>query len=118
MTLTSPDNRRHIKIFKELESEKWICEKNIAVVHDDFCLRFIVCIECRRGQSGAKFVAGTGCTVTGNTAFFNGVAATGTVYGINLIGYNLVDQNTAYNNNGTNMTLGVLSCIYGNNVAP
>lgn len=61
-------------------------------------------------------------TVTGNTAYGNGDSAGGTVYGIYLGGYNLVDQNTAYSNNtaggGTNMTLGVTGCVYGNNVAP
>ena len=63
------------------------------------------------------------CKVTGNTAFSNGDFATGTVYGIYLSGYNLVDQNTAYSNgidagSATNMNLFVSSCVYVNNVAP
>jgi hypothetical protein len=54
------------------------------------------------------------CTVTGNTANHNGQGAAGSIYGINLWGYSLVDQNTAYNNGGTNMnTPG--SCTFGVN---
>ena len=61
---------------------------------------------------------GSGSTVTGNTVHSNGISATGTVFGIQLGPYNLVDQNTAYSNNGTNMILGVAGCVYGVNVAP
>jgi hypothetical protein len=64
-----------------------------------------------------------GSTVTGNTAYGNGDSATGDVYGIYLEGYNLVDQNTAYRNglgagSATNIDPNVVSCVYGNNVAP
>jgi len=59
--------------------------------------------------------------VTGNTACYNGTGASGTVIGIYLSGNNLVDQNTAYDNNtgggGINMNnLG--NCTYGTNHAP
>ena len=64
-----------------------------------------------------------GSTVTGNTAYDNGDSADHNAYGICLQGYNLVDQNTAYSNgtgaaSATNMTMGVIGCVYGNNVAP
>ena len=68
--------------------------------------------------------AGTGCSVIGNTVTANGELATSTVIGINLLGNNLVDQNTAFDNglggtgSVTNMSLGVAGCVYGNNVAP
>jgi hypothetical protein len=62
--------------------------------------------------------------VTGNTANSNGILAiNGTVYGIFLQGYNLVDQNTAYSNgigagSATEITYGVTGCVYGINVPP
>lgn len=67
--------------------------------------------------------ANIGSTVTGNTVYNNGNSAGGSVFGIWLSGYSLVDQNTAYNNgmgagSATNITLGVVGCVYGNNVAP
>jgi hypothetical protein len=43
--------------------------------------------------------------------------AAGTVYGIYLAGSNLVDQNTAYGNTGTNMNT-PSSCTFGVNHAP
>ena len=52
--------------------------------------------------------ASTGCTVTGNTC---------TVYGIYLLGSSSVFNNTAYDNNGTNMNLPA-SCVFGYNCAP
>ena len=58
---------------------------------------------------------GVGSTVTGNTANFNGFMAKGTVYGIYLGGYNLVDQNTAYNNDGINMN-NPGNCSFGTNI--
>jgi len=66
--------------------------------------------------------AGQGGTVTGNSASHNGIQVLeaeypGTLVGIILPGHNLVDQNTAYDNNGINMNaLG--GCVFGNNVAP
>ena len=60
---------------------------------------------------------GIGCSVVGNTASNNGASAGGTVYGIYLGGSDLVDQNAAYNNNGTNMYKPV-RCTYGLNLAP
>lgn len=66
----------------------------------------------------AALEAGAGSTVIGNTVYNNGISATGgTIYGIFLDGNNLVDQNTAFNNNGTNMNHPV-SCVYGTNLAP
>ncbi len=62
-------------------------------------------------------LAGNGSTVTGNTSCDNGTGASGTVYGINAGEYNLVDQNTAYNNSGTNMGTGT-GCVLGTNCAP
>ena len=62
--------------------------------------------------------AGDGCTVIGNTVYSNGTFASGTIYGIYLSGHNLVDQNAAYGNNGTNMNTGLVSCVYGKNLAP
>ncbi len=63
----------------------------------------------------------SGSTVIGNTARSNGASASGTVYGIWLGGYNLVNNNTAYGNagtaGGTNMNT-VASCEYGTNCAP
>ncbi|MGA2323664.1 MAG: right-handed parallel beta-helix repeat-containing protein [Sedimentisphaerales bacterium] len=62
--------------------------------------------------------AGAGSTVIGNTVNSNGISATGgTLYGIYLEGHNLVDQNTAYNNNGTNMN-NPGNCTFGQNYAP
>jgi len=63
----------------------------------------------------------TGCTLIGNTVYENGKSATAssgyTGYGIDLTGeYCLVAHNTAYDNNGTDMTLGVTGCVYDNNV--
>ena len=55
-----------------------------------------------------------GCTVTGNTVRKNGAGATSTVLGIWLQGSCLVDQNTAYENGGTNMNT-PLSCSFGVN---
>ena len=66
--------------------------------------------------------AGEGCTVIGNTANENGYGTPNFVYGIYLYGYDLVDQNTAYNNGPaatiTNMDLTISTCVYGKNVAP
>ncbi len=86
------------------------------------------CTASGNGDSATSSVygirAGSGSTVTGNTAYSNGTSATSaSVYGIHLGGYNLVDQNTAYSNgsgasSATNMTLGVGGCVYVNNVAP
>ena len=57
--------------------------------------------------------ANSGCTVTGNTACFNGLSATGSVvYGL-IASNSLVDQNTAYSNNGTNLS--AVSCALGIN---
>jgi parallel beta-helix repeat protein len=61
--------------------------------------------------------ASMGSTVIGNTVYNNGISGTGTFYGIYLEGNNLVDQNAAYNNNGTNMNHPV-NCVYGTNLAP
>jgi len=61
--------------------------------------------------------AGPGGTVIGNTVYSNGTFASGTVFGIYLAGHNLVDQNTAYNNNGTNMN-NPGNCTFGQNYAP
>lgn len=66
--------------------------------------------------------ANTGSTVIGNTAYGNGISSTGpTVYGINLGGHNLADQNTAYgnigSNGGTNMNAPT-NCTFGTNHAP
>lgn len=81
--------------------------------------------------------AGTGSTVTGNTAYGNGGSAGGPVYGIYaspgstvtgntarqnidyglfVSNYYLVDQNTAYGND-TNMYTGA-GCVLGSNCAP
>jgi hypothetical protein len=65
----------------------------------------------------AALDAGAGSTVIGNTVYNNGISATGILYGIYLDGNNLVDQNAAYGNNGTNMNHPV-SCAYGTNLAP
>ena len=59
--------------------------------------------------------AGQRCTVIGNAASANGVQASGTSYGIYLSGNNLVDQNTASGNQGTNMN-DQGNCSYGTNV--
>lgn len=61
-------------------------------------------------------------TVTGNTAQDNGDWAN-SVYGIYLVSYCVVEQNAAFDNgflagSKENMTLGVVGCVYGNNVAP
>lgn len=66
--------------------------------------------------------ASSGSTVTGNTAKDNGDFA-GSVYGIYLVSYCVVEQNAAFDNgflagSVKNMTLGVVGCAYGNNVAP
>jgi hypothetical protein len=66
--------------------------------------------------------AGSGSTVTGNTAKDNGDFAN-SVYGIYLVSYCVVEQNAAFDNgflaiSVKNMTLGVVGCAYGNNVAP
>lgn len=63
--------------------------------------------------------AGYGCSVIGNTVYFNGTSAssTNTLYGIYLAGHNLVDQNTSYDNNGTNMN-NPGNCTFGTNHAP
>jgi hypothetical protein len=63
--------------------------------------------------------AGLGCSVIANTVYSNGAfaAPTNTLYGIYLAGHNLVDQNTSYNNNGTNMN-NPASCTFGTNHAP
>ncbi len=72
----------------------------------------------RAGGDVSGIHAGIGCTVTGNTAYYNGGSATGsTYYGIYLDGNNLVDQNTAYSNNGTNMDTSKSNCTYGVNHA-
>ncbi len=63
------------------------------------------------------FQAGRGSTVINNAAYTNGTNATGTVYGIRLFGNNVVDQNTAYMNNGTNMNDPGF-CTFGINRAP
>ena len=75
------------------------------------------------GSTVTGIYATNGCTVIGNTAYYNGSNAYD-VYGIRLYSNNLVDQNTAYLNGNnatgsvTNMTLGATGCVYGNNVAP
>ena len=66
---------------------------------------------------------GSGVTVTGNSSYSNGTAADGTVYGIYLVGYSLVDQNTAISNGGgaasaVNMNTSISTCVYGINLAP
>lgn len=61
--------------------------------------------------------AGYGSTVVGNTANSNGIFTSGTIHGIHLLGNNLVDRNTAYNNNGTNMN-NPGNCTFGLNHAP
>ncbi len=82
------------------------------------------CTASDNGTSAAGYAygiyAGSGSTVTGNTAYNNGYSAD-TVYGIWLGGYNLVDQNTAYSNgsgagSATDLTFGVGGCVYGINV--
>jgi hypothetical protein len=60
---------------------------------------------------------GQGCSAVGNTVSYNGASASSTVYGIYVNGNSLVDQNTAFGNNGTNMNNSV-SCTYGTNHAP
>jgi hypothetical protein len=57
----------------------------------------------------------SGSTVIGNTVYSNGTGATGTVTGINLSAYCMVDQNTAYNNDGTNMN-NPGNCSFGTNI--
>lgn len=54
--------------------------------------------------------AGDGSTIVGNTCYLN------SGYGIYLVMYNLVDQNTAYNN-AANMNA-CASCAFGTNCAP
>ena len=76
---------------------------------------------CNNGDSStALYVNGiytnSSCTVTGNTAYSNGTWATGSVYGLCLGAYNLVDQNTSYSN-GTNIYTGS-GCALGTNCAP
>ena len=61
--------------------------------------------------------AGVGSTVIGNTVSSNGLSASGNVYGIYLVGHNFVNQNTAYNNGGTNMN-DPGNCTFGQNHAP
>lgn len=73
------------------------------------------------GSGVYGFYINTGCTVTGNNAYGNGNSASGTVYGIYLAGYDLVNNNAAYNNAGTgggaNMNASA-SSVYGTNLAP
>ena len=75
----------------------------------------------KNGASSSDWVwgilAGAGCAVIGNTVNSNGIGASGTVSGIGLDGNNLVDQNIAYNNTGTNMNHPA-NCTYGTNHAP
>jgi hypothetical protein len=59
--------------------------------------------------------AGPGCSVIGNTVYSNGQSASGVNYGIYLVGNNLVDQNTSYSNNGTNMN-NPGTCSFGKNI--
>lgn len=59
----------------------------------------------------------TSCTVIGNTVTHNNDSATGTCYGIHLGSYSFVDQNTSYENNGTNI-YAPSTCVLVNNVAP
>lgn len=63
----------------------------------------------------------SGTSVIGNTVRSNGSSASGTVYGIWLGGYNLVNNNTAFSNagsaGGTNMNTSA-TCTYGTNCAP
>jgi len=66
------------------------------------------------GMTVDGIYAGPGCSVIGNTVYSNGEYTTGTIYGIYLAGGNLVDQNTAYNNNGTNMN-NPGNCSFGKN---
>lgn len=74
------------------------------------------CTVSDNGTSASGAVYGI---KTGNTAYDNGGSATGSIYyGIYLDGNNLVDQNTAYSNNGTNMDTAKLNCTYGVNHAP
>ncbi len=61
--------------------------------------------------------AGAGCSVIGNTAYLNGTSASGTVCGIYLTGNDFVNQNTAFNNGGTNMN-DPGNCTFGQNHAP
>ena len=66
---------------------------------------------------------GAGSTVIGNMAYGNGSSTTGSeVYGIYLVGYSLVDQNTAFNNNtigsGINIHDNGDNCTFGTNHAP
>ena len=77
---------------------------------------------CNNGGSATAgtvygIYANTGCTVTTNTAYYNGVGAPGNVFGIYLAGNSLVDQNTAYSTDGTNMNKPA-NCTYGVNYAP
>jgi parallel beta-helix repeat protein len=67
-----------------------------------------------KGPNAGGIYASSGCTVTGNTAYRNGKSASGTVYGIFLGGSNLVDQNTSYDNSGTNMNTPA-TCTFGVN---
>ncbi len=68
------------------------------------------------GITANGIYAGAGSTVIGNTVYSNGkFTVTGTVYGICLGGNNLVDQNTAYDNNGTNMN-NPGNCSFGKNI--
>ena len=57
-----------------------------------------------------------GCTVIGNTAYKNGSGTTG--IGISLGNDNFVDQNTAFNNFGTNMNTPASGLVTTNNWAP
>jgi hypothetical protein len=71
------------------------------------------------GSSQGTYVyglyAGSGSSVIGNTSRSNGIGASGSVYGIYLAGYNLVNNNTAYGNEDTNMNTSATSS-YGTNV--
>ena len=69
------------------------------------------------GSTVYGIYCGPGCAVVGNTAYRNGIDAVSAVYGIGLAGQSLVDQNSAYDNNGTNMS-SPGSCTYGTNHAP
>lgn len=72
--------------------------------------------ECFGGPFIYGIFTSTGCTVTGNTSSKNATPiSSGIAAGIYIGEYSVVDQNTAYSNNGLNMSNSG-TCSYGTNV--
>lgn len=69
------------------------------------------------GSAVYGIYGGYGCSVVGNASYQNGADATGSVFGFYFASACLVDQNVAYDNNGTNMA-SPGTCTYGTNHAP